>query len=155
MWRRVSVVPFTQRFDGANVNRNLKDELVEELPGIFNWALEGYYKYKTVGLNEPETILNANEEYQKESDQITRFINDVVEIKDIPARESAKAATVYTAYRQWSTENGERHMGSNNFFRALKEKGHVREGSGNNMYFPGMDIRMKVGSMFNTFNEAL
>ena len=41
VWRRMIAMPFYQKFDGASRDRQRAERLLEELPGIFNWAMEG------------------------------------------------------------------------------------------------------------------
>ena len=40
-FRRMCILPFNRTFNEAERNRNLLNELTNELPGIFNWAMEG------------------------------------------------------------------------------------------------------------------
>ena len=40
IWRRIHLIPFTQKFEGRE-NKQLKDQLREELPGILNWIIAG------------------------------------------------------------------------------------------------------------------
>ena len=45
LWDRLIVLPFTKRFrDTDSEKANLKYELEAELPGIFNWAIDGARK---------------------------------------------------------------------------------------------------------------
>lgn len=41
LWRRALIVPFGKTIPEERQNRNLVEELQEELPGILNWAIEG------------------------------------------------------------------------------------------------------------------
>ncbi|MBQ9628352.1 MAG: toprim domain-containing protein [Synergistaceae bacterium] len=47
--RRMLFVKFNERFDGKDANSHLLNELLEELPGILNWIIEGYRRLKARG----------------------------------------------------------------------------------------------------------
>lgn len=52
VWRRVRVVPFRAHFSGSGKDVHLAEKLEHELPGIFNWALEGAAEWYEHGLPE-------------------------------------------------------------------------------------------------------
>ncbi|KKL57613.1 hypothetical protein LCGC14_2233680, partial [marine sediment metagenome] len=52
-WRRMLLVPFTNVVPQEAQNRNLFSELCTELPGIWNWAFQGYKMLQERG-NFPE-----------------------------------------------------------------------------------------------------
>jgi len=43
-------------------------ELRAELPGILNWALEGYRAWKAGGLQPPPSVLESTQEYKLENE---------------------------------------------------------------------------------------
>ena len=52
IWRRIFLIPFTQCFVGRE-NKQLKDQLREELPGILNWVIAGTGMWLREGLSHP------------------------------------------------------------------------------------------------------
>ena len=45
IWDRQKLVVWRRRFEDAEQDRDLEETLVDELPGILNWCLEGYARY--------------------------------------------------------------------------------------------------------------
>jgi putative DNA primase/helicase len=54
-WRRVHLIPFTQSFIGK-ANLRLKDELLEEAPGILAWLVRGAIAWQREGLKRPDAV---------------------------------------------------------------------------------------------------
>lgn len=82
VWRRIRLIPFKANF--SNKQRRDQSEILEELkkelPGIFNWAIEGLKMYqKEGGLKEPEIMKKDALEYREDSDTFKGFINEVGE----------------------------------------------------------------------------
>ena len=87
IWRRLLLVLFDQQFEGDQINRHLRAELREELPGILNWAIEGCLAWQQDGLNPPKAVLDATEEYRNTEDQMAGFFDECCE----------EAATLWTS----------------------------------------------------------
>ncbi|WP_157211405.1 phage/plasmid primase, P4 family [Pandoraea sp. B-6] len=49
LWRRVMVIPFTQKFSGASRDNDLDDKLATEASGILNWLIAGASDYLQAG----------------------------------------------------------------------------------------------------------
>ena len=69
---RLKIIPFTRHFEDHEQDKTLKTTLMqpENLSGILNWCIEGYRLYKAEGLDEPEEVKTATEEYRVESYRI-------------------------------------------------------------------------------------
>jgi len=74
IWRRIHMIPFIQKFEGGNLNKKLKDQLREELPGILNWVIRGAGLWFRDGLNPPDTVKAATAAYRQERNPITPFV---------------------------------------------------------------------------------
>ena len=95
MWRRVRLVPFTRTFA---VNRTYSDGLVAEAPGILAWAVRGCLDWQRDGLQAPDTVMQATNEYQQDSDTLARFIDARCVVS--PAAR-VRAGGLFAAYEQW------------------------------------------------------
>jgi putative DNA primase/helicase len=95
-WRRLRLIPFTQRFD---VNPILADELLAEGPGILAWCVQGTLAWQRDGLQAPAIVLNATAEYQHESDPLADFLSECCEVD--PDAE-VRAAEFYASYGRWA-----------------------------------------------------
>jgi len=81
IWRRIKVIPIYADFTGRE-DKDLKYKLVEELPQIRGWLLDGFRLYQKEGLNEPEEIKKATGDYKKDNDVLQKWIDDYCEINE-------------------------------------------------------------------------
>jgi putative DNA primase/helicase len=100
-WRRVRLVPFTQQFPG---DKRLEPQLEAEAPGILRWAVEGCRLWQERGLDPPDCVQTATDEYRRESDLLEEFIAERIEVTreaiELPVRE------IVEAYNQWAEREG-------------------------------------------------
>ena len=68
-WRRLILVPFEVSFTGDKADPGLKDKLLKELPGILNWMVEGCREWRANGLQVPEKLTAATQDYREDEDQ--------------------------------------------------------------------------------------
>ena len=116
---RVRVISFNKHFNESEQNKRLKDELKKEKDGILNWMIKGLYLYRKEGLEPPDIIKQATNEYENDSDKIGRFISECLVRSD----KNVSAKTVYEKYSKWCTDSGVGVEGRNNFYIELKTKG--------------------------------
>jgi putative DNA primase/helicase len=133
-WRRVRLLPFTQRFggpDGLPLDKTLSATLATEAPGILCWAVEGALRWQREGLEPPATVLAATEDYRAESDVLGAFLADCCVVLE---HASVRAGDLYRTYREWAERQGyrERDMLSQTAFgRRLAERfTKTRDGTG-------------------------
>src|SRR5262249_45584038 len=85
IWNRVKCIPFKVEIPPEKIDKNLPAKLRAELPGILRFIVEGSVTYLREGLGDPpEAIREATESYQKESDQLSEFIEEtcIVQLDD-------------------------------------------------------------------------
>jgi P4 family phage/plasmid primase-like protien len=101
IYRRLRIIPFTNPKSSQEQDRRLIEKLVTELPGIFNWALEGLHRLYSQGdFTHAERVDEAITEYKKESDTEAEFLNDTEWC--IPSAENrTQASDLYIAYKAW------------------------------------------------------
>ena len=148
---RVIVIPFERQFDEAEQDRDLKTLFAgeDQKSAILNWLIEGYSRLRREGLNPPESVKAAIQDYQQDSDKITQFVDDV--LVEAPAQET-KTALLYDRYRQWCQENGCYAENSRNFNQALRTKAEVvrrrpRTGGNATTLLIGYQIRDRASPM--------
>lgn len=136
LWRRVLLIPFNQVFvkdpNPAKPNEHPADlELAEKLraegPGILAWLVQGCLEWQRSGLNPPESIMAATQEYQDSEDSLKIFR---AERCNEGPHDQVRAGLLYNAYKQWSEGNGERPVTATKFgkyigehFDSVKDKG--------------------------------
>ncbi len=120
IWDRLRLVPFTVRIPDAEQDRQLRDKLLAEAPGILAWAVRGCLEWQRGGLGYPVAVREATEGYRIEQDVLGSFIADCCVTG---AGYHATAKDLYSAYSGWCDESNERPLAKNDFGRRLRERG--------------------------------
>lgn len=119
IWRRLPLIPFTVQIPLNKVDRSLKEKLMRELPGIFNWAVEGCLMWQREGLKPPAEIQKATMEYRQEMDVIGSFIEQCCETGPGNA---IGATELFKAYDKWAREMNEHSFTQTQFGRKIADK---------------------------------
>ncbi len=109
-FRRLMIVPFDQVFSHAKGNRDddLKYKLQEELPGIFNWIMEGYRRLEKQGtFTVSDSSQAALDSYRLEQDNVYRWFLENCEIVE---GTSESKQELYDDFTNWCQSNGERYV---------------------------------------------
>jgi putative DNA primase/helicase len=121
IWRRVRLIPFNAKFEGANQDKNMAEKLMAEAPGILNWMIEGCKQWRRDGLPVPKDIEEATASYRSEQDTIAQFVEAKCE-KDQTFRVSR--GDLYQAYAEWAKATGEHVMSERVLVSAMVERGY-------------------------------
>jgi len=100
-WRRVHLIPFTQSFVGK-ADLHLKDTLLAEAPGILSWVVRGSLLWQREGLNPPTVVTKATEDYRRESDPLSPFIEACCVVRDDLRVQSS---ILFAEYQRWCDDN--------------------------------------------------
>ncbi len=101
------------------------EKLIVENSGILNWLIQGYAMWRKEGLNEPDAIRNANNEYRMDMDVVGTFVNECLEI-DASLRWRLPNQMLYQTYIKWCNVNNERVMSQKWLTMRMSEKGFKR-----------------------------
>ncbi|SHN33745.1 DNA primase family protein [Gracilibacillus kekensis] len=148
-FRKIMIIPFPHTFKKAERNVNLKNELLEELPGILNWALSGLKRLREndYQFSSSKAINSLQEAYYKEQNPVQDFYDELI-IKEEGCR--TKQSDFYNMYIQWITAQGIDDKGTKSrsiFWRNFKIILNNENISINRkkvkgiMYFDGLKIR--------------
>jgi putative DNA primase/helicase len=121
IWRRVKLIPFTQKFTGDQHDPHLDQKLLAELPGILAWAMRGCQAWQEEGLPEPDAVKAATELYRSEMDEIGNWLEEQCEQHP---HLRTRPADLLSDYVVWS---GNKQMTTNVFGRLLTERGFRRD----------------------------
>jgi len=123
MWRRVRLIPWEVRITQQEKDPHLLDKLEQELSGILNWALTRYRLYLKEGLEPPEKVVVATEQYRDDMDKVTQFIAD----ECVTGEEGFYVTKdrLYNAYKDWCAENGVYLEQKRKFGERMVEKEYV------------------------------
>lgn len=78
--RRFHMIPFTVTIPKEKRDLDLPAKLEQEMDGILGWMVEGCLEYQKQGLNPPEIVLHATEEYFNDEDVFTQWVSEKCEV---------------------------------------------------------------------------
>ena len=117
VWRRTIALPFEHQFSGDNDDKTRKDRVLDELPGIFCWSLEGALRLmRQQRFTDCAVCDLARSEYRTDSDPFLQFVDECCEI--IPTY-GISCSDLYRAYHDYCLNNGRSPKGSSEFGKQL------------------------------------
>jgi len=126
LWDRLILIPFMMRFvdnpqkkNERKAEKNLKEKLEKEAPGILSWLVRGCLEWQKLGLRPPENVLAATSEYRTEEDTLGEFISECCELGE---GLTVRGSKLYEAYKSWTNESGEKPMNKNIFGQRMKRR---------------------------------
>ena len=141
IWRRILLVEFGQSFEGRE-DLTLDKTLEGELPGILNWALEGLREWIANGLNPPESVLEATNQYKRDMDLVGQWIE--ARASELGAETEAGAA--YQNFGQWCFANGYKAETQGGFGRRMTERRITKIKRSGKFYYQGMGLMAGQGA---------
>jgi putative DNA primase/helicase len=121
MRRRLHLIPFNVKFDGANRVLGMEDRLRAEWPGILRWAIEGCLMWQERGLAKPAAVRQATATYFDEEDAVGGFLADCCTRDDPNAME--EQGDLFERYKTWCRQNGKAVQVQREFAKELAGRG--------------------------------
>ncbi len=114
-FRRLLILKFNRSFEGSEKDIHLIDDLYTELPGIFNWMLEGLERLQSnKRFTVPPSTIIELEKYLESSNSVVSFINEKCQLtNDFNVFE--KYDDLYRHYRNYCGESGDKPFKKTNF----------------------------------------
>lgn len=134
IWRRIKLIPFEVNIPKDKVDKNLKYKLREEFPQILAWIVEGYRLWTSEGIDEPDCVKHATDEYKNEMDIIAGFVEQCITI-DYEDGNRLMASDIFPVYVKWAKQNNEFEMSSKRFFMELQKKLPDKGRNGKGIYY--------------------
>lgn len=100
-WRRIRLIPFLATFPEDKRDKRLTRKLLEELPGILNWVIDGCILWRKQGLVEPKAVTRATQNYREENDILGEFIAAHCKID---AEAWSSTVSLYREFTGWWSE---------------------------------------------------
>jgi putative DNA primase/helicase len=123
--RRLCLVDCGQHFTGASCDPHLYDKLMKELPGIAVWAIEGFQQWQKTGLDVPESVRAAGEEFARENDPLADFFERACDLDD---KALCTRRELFQHYREFCAANNVAYpLSQPNFTAQVAEHG-IRDG---------------------------
>jgi P4 family phage/plasmid primase-like protien len=119
--RRLLILPFTRQFTEEDADRGLSEKLMQELPGILNFALAGLHRLRQN--NYVFTRSHVGEEacgdYRRALNPIQGFVEEC--IRPGTTNDRISNANIYAAFQVWCRENGHNHSAEMSRQRFMSE----------------------------------
>ena len=126
IWRRLIVIPFTNKLTGSGDIKNYADYLYENAGEyILKWIIEGAKKVIDLGykIPVPSCVSDAIKEYKEQNDWFHHFIEDCCEL-DPKFKESSN--DLYKAYSKYCDDTNEYKRSTTDFYNALESNGYKK-----------------------------
>jgi putative DNA primase/helicase len=125
-WRRLIVIPFHARIEGAGDVKNYADFLISEAaPAVMAWIIEGAKKVisRNFHIPCPACVEDAIKSYREDNDWLGHFLSECCEVA---ANYTEKSGELYRAYRCYCAQTGEYARSTADFYNALEMAGFSR-----------------------------
>lgn len=140
-FRRLMILRYNRQFSGASDNKNLKFDLLNELPGILNWMINGLRRLEKRGHFElTKEMRNEVSRYRLEQNNVLQFVEECCELFQKPKivknkqkkllikyskfgekKWSETKSELYSRYSYYCKYSGCKAMSKINFGRQLKK----------------------------------
>lgn len=115
MKRRLHLIPFTVTIPPKRRDKQLQQNLMVERDGILAWAIQGCLSWQQDGLNPPDSVVSATDEYFEAEDAIGRWLEENCVLQ---ASVQSLTAELFNDWKQWADSTGE-FVGSQRRFSDL------------------------------------
>jgi putative DNA primase/helicase len=107
--RRFIVLRLTESFYGRE-DHDLTDRLLGELPGILNWAIEGWHRLQERGhFSQPHSAAEAIQDLEDLASPVGAFVRDRCQVA--PGHE-VSVKTLFSEWKSWCDEQGRDRPGT-------------------------------------------
>ena len=138
MRRRIQVVPFRKRFNGSVKKEEIERRIKAEKDGIFAWMVRGFQEWRKQGLNPPEVVLEATEEYFATNDHIGGYLSE----RTVESPEStAPVGDLHKDYEAWAHDCGVKPLGKHQFSDLLRARGLEQDRKHSTRFWKGIALK--------------
>lgn len=122
-YKRLILIPCDRVFEDNEQNINLRDDLIKELPGILNWAIEGLKRLNEKGFTKDESMKAAVKQLEDENNPVNLFFDEYIEASVISDTYIEKG-DLYSKYTQWSDRTNNYKLSQSRFASCVFKKFH-------------------------------
>lgn len=100
-YTRLILIPCDRVFKEHEKNRDLTEQLRQELPGILNWAIEGLQRLRKRGMFEQHDFMKeAVKELEDENNPVNKFFEENI-VVDVTGNFYLEKGDLYEKYVKW------------------------------------------------------
>tara|TARA_B100000315_G_C14556387_1_gene578342 strand:- start:844 stop:2112 length:1269 start_codon:yes stop_codon:yes gene_type:complete len=119
-YRRFLIVPFNKEFKGEKADRTLSKKLIDEMDGIFNWALAGLKRlFEKDDFTQSKVLDEMVEQYKRDNNPVITFIEENCFVN--PGATISKNK-LFKAYTDFCKSNGYYSLNVRHFYKELKKQ---------------------------------
>lgn len=151
-WRRIMVVPFRANIQGRRQIKDFAGVLYNaDADAILSWIIEGAIAYikNNYHIQIPAAVKQSTEDYAAGEDWLSRFICDCCDLDQF----EESGSKLFSTYDNWCQENNEYRRSSNEFAKALKDKGFEKKHSRYGTRWIGIRVNPEVQSNISFINQ--
>jgi putative DNA primase/helicase len=102
--RRVKLVPFLQNIPAEERDKELAEKLMAEAPGILRWMIDGCLAWQQKGLDPPQSVREASENYLDAEDVLGQWLDERCVISHKITL--TKTGALYSDWKTWCEKGG-------------------------------------------------
>ena len=123
VYRRMYIVPCTHEVPEKERDASILNKMLEELPAIANWAIEGLHRLRNNNYNFSEVAAGQEvvANYRKNSDTVYSFLMDEGYIITKNPADKVSKKELLTAYNAYCLDNGRQVVGVRQFGERIKK----------------------------------
>ena len=123
VYRRMYIVPCTHEVPEKERDASILNKMLEELPAIANWAIEGLHRLRDNNYNFSEVAAGQEviANYRKNSDTVYSFLMDEGYIITKNPADKVSKKELLTAYNKYCLDNGRQAVGVRQFGERIKK----------------------------------
>jgi P4 family phage/plasmid primase-like protien len=133
--RRFNIIPFIHRPE--HPDNELEKKLMDELPAIFRWAIDGCIDWQSNGLVHPQSVIDATAEYFDSQDLFGRWLEECCERAP---KDWTATRTLYDSWAKYAKSNGEEPGDVRKFGPLLSKAGFLPQQRTNTRGFKGLRL---------------
>jgi putative DNA primase/helicase len=123
VWRRIKPILFENQVPEDRMDRMLPVKLKGEKAGILNWLIEGVGDWLARGLDPPDRVRKALEDYRKQSSPFGDWLNERCVWGKAAEGVRTLSGDLYANYKSWAEDQGhDRPMSQRAFGDALHQR---------------------------------
>lgn len=140
--RRLHLIPFSVTVPKEERDQNLTAILLTERDGILKWALEGCLEWQISGLDAPQSVVSATEEYLEAEDSLGIWLEEACTTGE---RCKATTAELFEAWKAWAEKRGEAPGTAKRLADDLAKRGFAKWRSRESRGFRGLALGCNTG----------
>jgi putative DNA primase/helicase len=144
LWQRVNLIPFEKAFVSEPKAPNeykadpyLCEKLKDEASGILAWLVKGCLAWQKEGLNPPDIVKAATDEYRSDEDTIGHFIEERC---NKGPEYQVRGGELYAAWRTWAEASGVTYLSGKKFGIEIKKRGFDSYKDKRGVYYIGISL---------------